>query len=318
MERYDAIVIGGGPAGLAAGVMLGRCRRRAVVLDAGQPRNAASHGVHGYLTRDGIPPAELLRLGRAELARYDVQLREVEAVDALPVKEGFEVVLADASRLAARKLLLATGVRDRLPEIEGLRELYGIAVHHCPYCDGWEHRDEPLAAYGRGKAGAALALKLTGWSRDVVLLSDGPPRLRPQDRQRLRAQQVPVREERVARLESVGSQLERVVFASGESLPRRALFFGGRPEQRCDFIDRLRCGTDEKGTVPTDSRGRPRDPVPGLFVAGDASKDMQLAIVAAAEGAKAGIAIHEELEKERLAAGRPAPGGEPPALPGGG
>jgi thioredoxin reductase len=298
VERFDAIVIGGGPAGLAAGLMLGRCRRRAVVLDHGQPRNAASQAVHGYLSRDGIAPAELLRHGRAELGRYGVELRHAEAVDAIQVAEGFEVTLADGTRLRSRKLLVATGVRDRLPDVEGLRELYGVAVHHCPYCDGWEHRDQPLAAYGRGRAGAALALKLTAWSPDVVLLTDGPARLRRPDRERLAGQGVAVREERLARLEASGPRLEQVVFASGERLARRALFFSTGQDQACEFLGRLRCGAGEKGPVSTDNRGRAR--VPGLFVAGDASRDMQLAIVAAAEGAKAGIAIHEELADERL------------------
>lgn len=300
---WDVIVVGGGPAGLAAGLMLGRCRRRTLVVDAGRPRNAASHGLHGYLTRDGLTPAEFLAKGRAELGRYGVELRTVEATDAvsLPVGEGggFAVTLATGETERCRKLLLATGVRDRLPEVPGIAELYGRAVHHCPYCDGWEHRDRRLAVYGRGKSGTALSVKLTGWSADVALFTDGKPLL-ARHRELLARHAIAVHTAAIARVEGRDGCLERVVLADGTAVERDALFFTTGQDPSCDLAERLDCATTDKGTVLADHRERTR--VPGLFVAGDASRDMQFVIVAAAEGTKAAVAIHEELEGERLRA----------------
>jgi thioredoxin reductase len=154
--RYDVIIVGGGPAGLSAALVLGRSRRRVLVCDNGRPRNAASHGLHGYLTRDGILPGELLRIGGEQLEPYGVEFRQIEAADAERDVGGFSVLLAGGECVRSRLLLVATGVVDRLPEIDGVRELYGRSVFHCPYCDGWEMRDEPLAVYGRGRQGAGL------------------------------------------------------------------------------------------------------------------------------------------------------------------
>lgn len=197
---WDAIILGGGPAGLSAALILGRCRRRVILCDTGRPRNAASRALHGFLTRDGIEPAELLRIGRRQLERYGTVLVRREAVDARRTDGGFVVDLAGGRRLTARTLLIATGVADRLPPIEGLRALYGRAVFHCPYCDGWEVANRPLAAYGRGRSGMGLALALTTWSLDVALICDGRARLVAAKRQTLRERGIRIFEERVARL----------------------------------------------------------------------------------------------------------------------
>src|SRR5512138_3011486 len=137
----DVIIIGGGPAGLSAGLVLARCGRRLLLCDAGQPRNARSAALHGFLSRDGVPPLELLRLGREELRAYGVEPRDAIVTELAAIEDFFEATL-DGQKIRARVALIATGVRDHLPEIPGLQECYGVTVHHCPYCDGWEHRDE--------------------------------------------------------------------------------------------------------------------------------------------------------------------------------
>jgi thioredoxin reductase len=281
-------------------MMLGRCRRSVLVCDIGEPRNAAAAGLHNYLTRDGICPLEFLRLAHEEVRRYlTVEFRRAKVVDAERTPSGFTVVCADGSRHHSRKLLLATGVVDELPEIEGLEQLYGTSVHHCPYCDAWEWRDQPLAVYGRGEEGPALALGLTVWSRDVVLCTDGASDLPEDALEQLSRAGIEIREERVVRLEGREGKLERIVFDDGPPLSRRALFVCSGHHQRSDLAAKLGCRFTSKGAVDTGACEATN--VPGLYVAGDSSKDAQFVIVAAAEGAEAGMAINKALLKEDLA-----------------
>ena len=295
---YDVIIVGAGPAGLSAALMLGRCRRRVLVCDTGRPRNAASRAMHGFLSRDGMAPAEFLAVARDQLQQYEtVEMRHVEVVHAECRDARFHVTLQDGVRLAARKLLIATGVVDNVPDIPGLRELYGVSVFHCPYCDGWEVRDQPLAVYGRGARGLGLALELTGWSRDVVLCTDGPPELEADDVARLTRNGIAVRDEPVVRLEGRDT-LERIVFGRGDPLARRALFFTTGQTQQSELARTLGCEINEKGTVRT---GRYETThLSGLYVAGDASRAVQWVVVAAAEGAEAAFAINTDLLKEDL------------------
>jgi thioredoxin reductase len=295
----DVIIVGAGPAGLSAALILGRCRRNVLVCDTGKPRNASAQAMHGFLTRDGIAPDEFRRLGREQLRPYEsVELRTIEVVDAEPEDGHFVVTLQDGTRHATRKLLLATGVIDELPEIDGIQELYGSSVHHCPYCDGWEVRDQPLAIYGKGEYGYELALELTVWSHDLVLCTDGPAELEEKQVRRLHDNKIRLCEERIARLEGTNGMLERVVFENGEVLPRHALFFFSDEHQHSPLPEKLGCDFNGRGAVRT---GEYEDTcVDGLYVAGDSSRHVQLVIVAAAEGAQAAFAINTELLKEDL------------------
>jgi thioredoxin reductase len=295
---YDVIIVGAGPAGLSAALILGRSLRRVLVCDTGHPRNAASRAMHGYLTRDGIPPAEFLHVSREQMKQYEtVEFRDAEVIAAECVDGRFEVTLNGGVRHRSRKLLIATGVIDNIPEIPGFRDLYGIAVFHCPYCDGWEVRHRPLAIYGRGARGYGLSLELTGWSRDLVLCTDGPSELDDQQLARLAKHGVAIREDRVERLEG-RERLERVVFGTGEPLEREALFFTTGQTQQSRLAHHLGCEINEKGTVRTGKYEATH--LSGLYVAGDASRAVQWVIVAAAEGAEAAFAINTALLSEDL------------------
>jgi thioredoxin reductase len=255
------------------------------------------------LTRDGIDPAEFLRIGREEVRNYpSVEFHRGEVADARRTSGGFTVTCSGGVQFSARKLLLATGVSDELPEVDGLRELYGRSVHHCPYCDGWEWRDQPLAVYGRGEAAGALALGLTVWSDDVVLCTDGASQLSEKELDELALAGIEVRDEPIARLVGSDGLLERILFTSGEPLARRALFFDGGQHQRSHLAEKLGAQFNEKGTVDTGTCEATN--VPGLYVAGDSSKQAQFVIVAAAEGSEAGMAINKALLKEDLAQNR--------------
>jgi thioredoxin reductase len=297
--NWDVIIVGGGPAGLSAALTLGRCRRRVLLCDAGQPRNRFSDHLHAYLTRDGTAPAELLELGRHELRTYpSVTLRQVQVIDAACDGGEFAITLESGDIEKARKLLLATGVVDHLPVIDGIEPLYGKSVHHCPYCDGWEWRDQALAVYGRGDGkGAGLALMLLQWSRDVVLLTDGPAQLSTEERTRLDANGVRVFEAPIARLEGEAGKLQRIVFSGAETIERAAMFFNTGQHQRSPLASRLGCDFTDNGGIVAEEH-QVETSVAGLYAAGDATRDVQLVVVAAAEGVKAAFAINKALLAE--------------------
>jgi thioredoxin reductase len=293
----DVVVVGGGPAGLSAALILGRCRRRVALFDSGQPRNQVSPELHGFLTRDGSEPADLRRVGREQLRRYaTVEVHDVAVRDASTDGEGFEIALATGERLRARKLLLASGVKDELPEVEGFAELYGVSAFHCPYCDGWEWSERPLAVYGRGKMGQALALELLGWSCDLWLFTDGAADLSGEERDQLFRNGIRLSEAPVTRFEGTDGRLSAVHLADGDVIRREALFFAAPTNQSCALASGLGCDFNQRGAVRTSAYEKTN--VPGLYVAGDASHHVELAIVAAAEGAMAAFAINSELLEE--------------------
>lgn len=304
-NSLDVIIVGGGPAGLSAALVLGRCRRNTLLFDDGNPRNAVSHALHGFLSRDGIAPAQLRAIAREQLAAYpSVRIDEDHVVDAVRIDQGFSVKTHNGRNFLARKLLLAGGVVDKLPEQPGFRELYGIGLFHCPYCDGWEMRDQPLAVYGRGdEKGGGLALEMTHWSRDTILCTDGPSELSAHYRQRLEINGVRLREEKIVCLEisrSVPYQAAfDIIFDTGPRLHRAAIFFNTIRVQSTDLAARLGCDMyDPKGCKVDNDQQMTH--VPGLYIAGDASRDVLQVIVAAAEGAEAAIGINNALLREDL------------------
>ena len=294
---FDVVVVGGGPAGLSAALMLGRCRRRVLVLDLGKPRNRRSHALHGYLTRDGIAPAQFTEIGRAELEPYGIEQRAIGVTGAVLEDDHYRVSLADGTEERARYLLIATGVIDDLPAIPGFDDCYGRSIFHCPYCDGWERRDRALAAFGRGADVAGLALGLKTWSADVVVCTHGA-KLARATRERLDRNGVRVRTEPIARVEHADGAMTQLVFASGDPLTRDALFFSTDQHPQSSLAIALGCALNRRGTVRTGSLCDTN--VPRLFVAGDASRDAQFVVVAAAEGVKAACAINKALQLEEL------------------
>jgi thioredoxin reductase len=296
--RWDVVIVGGGPAGLSAGLILGRACRRVLICDSGTPRSWASKAQHAFLTRDGIPPAQFRRLARKELGRYaGVKFRRTEIQSARRTRKGeFMLRAEDGARIVGRKLLIATGVFDRLPSIPGIASHFGTSVFQCPYCDGWEFRNQPVAAYGKGRRGFEMARALTAWTRDIVLCSDGKSTLPGELRNDLRANGIRLREDRIAGLEGSRGTLRAIRFRNGTTLARRALFFDIPATGQSRLAESLGCQFTQQGGVKC---GRyEATSVPGVFVAGNIIKDVQLAIVAAAEGARAAFGINRALTRE--------------------
>ena len=296
----DVVIVGGGPAGLSAALVLGRCRRKTLVLDAGHPRNAASKAMHGFLSRDGIPPAEFLEVCRQQLRPYDtVELRHVKVVDVIRAGDTFQTTLETGEIFTSRMVLLATGLIDECPPLQGFEQFYGRSVHHCPYCDGWEHRDQPLAVYGASPESVELATEVRHWSRDLILCTGEKARHSRKQRKCLEELGISVIEDPIARLEGEGDQLRAIVFTTGKVLPRRALFFSPGQFQRSPFGENLGCRFDKDNCIRcTESASTD---IPGLYVAGNASRGLQLVIIAAGEGTQAAFAINQALMEQDAA-----------------
>ena len=295
----DVVVVGGGAAGLSAALVLGRSRRRTLVVDDGTPRNAPSPEAHSMFTRDGTKPAELLRIAREQLAPYDtVELRKGRVTSVSREEGHFAVRIAGDVEVETRRVLLAVGVRDVLPEIDGFSALWGRGVLHCPYCHGWEVRDEPFALYASGSVAMEMAPLLLQWSSDLLLCTGGGE-LADADRAILMGLGVRMIDTPVQRLEG-DNQLERVAFADGSVEPRRALFL--RPAQvlASDLPQRIGCELTEAGLIRVGSDHQTS--VPGVYAAGDAATPVQQIVVAAALGAQAAMMINRDLVRADVAA----------------
>ncbi|MFF9000284.1 NAD(P)/FAD-dependent oxidoreductase [Streptomyces achromogenes] len=301
-ENYEVVVVGGGAAGLSAALVLGRSRRRTLVIDAGEPRNAPSAHMQGYLSRDGMSPAEFLAAGRAEIARYGVELVQGRVVDARKDTD-FTLVLAGGRTVRARRLVIATGLRDELPDVPGLAERFGRDVLHCPYCHGWEMRDLPTGVLATSPLSVHQALMVTQWSKDVRLFLHrvDEAELTDQDLRRLAAAGVAVVPGEVAGLVVTDDRLTGVRLAGGTSgggavHDRGVLYAAPRAVPNNELLVKLGADMHETpfGSYPViDERGLTS--VPGLWAAGNASGFTEQVVNAVSRGYRAGAAINAEL-----------------------
>jgi thioredoxin reductase len=284
-NSYDVVIVGGGAAGLSAALVLGRARRRVAVVDAGEPRNAPATALHGFLSRDGMKPADLLAAGRREVTGYGVEIIEDKVLAAEP---GFAVRLAGGRTLAARQLLVTTGLRDELPAIPGLAERWGTDVVVCPYCHGYEVRDQPLGVVASGELGAMKALLVRNWSPDVVLF----PGDEPVEDERLAARGIRVVPGEVTRIVSEDGRLTGVE-AGGRIVPRTAVFLMPDFVPADGLLRDLGCELDEQGWVRVDRAGRTS--VPGVWAAGNVVDPAATLITAAGAAAYTAGMLNTEL-----------------------
>ena len=296
---WECIVVGGGAAGLSAALVLGRARRRTLIVDAGRPSNRVAEGIGGLLGNDTRPPGDFYADGREELAAYaSVELRPGEVVDGERNDDGFVLELADGSRETAQRVLLATGMDYRRPTLAGVEERWGHSVFHCPFCHGWEHRDQPLGVLDRGASGAHRALLLRTWSDDVTLLADGPAELEPGDADQLERAGIVVDERPVAELRGPGATLTAVAFADGNERPCGGLLVPVTLHQRSALAEQLGAATEEPGPLVADALAvdaKFATSVPGLFAAGDVGAVMPSVANAVASGNTAAAMLVQSL-----------------------
>ncbi|MHA6625802.1 NAD(P)/FAD-dependent oxidoreductase [Pseudonocardia sichuanensis] len=297
----DVVVVGGGAAGLSGALVLARARRTVVVVDAGEPRNAPADGVHGLLARDGTPPAELLERGRAEVRSYGGSVVTGAVTGVHRDGSGLVVALADGRAVRARRLLVTTGLVDELPDVPGLRERWGRDVLHCPYCHGWEVRDQPIGVLASGPMSVHQALLFRQWSADVTYFTHDRPGLTDEQWEQLAARGIAVVDGEVEGLEVVDDRLVGVRLADGRLVRRTALAVATRMVARAELLAGLglRAQPHPSGVgeyVPTDATGR--TDVPGVWAAGNVTDLSAQVGAAAAAGAFAAAQINADLMAE--------------------
>ena len=299
MDDFDVVVVGGGAAGLNAALVLARARRRVLVVDEGRPRNAPAAHAHGYLTRDGIPPAELLAIGRAEVEAIGAEVRSGRVLDAQRHGSGIHLTLAAGTTVRARTVLVATGLVDELPPIDGVRERWGRDVLHCPYCHGYEVRDQPIGVLATSPMAVHQALLVRQWSEDVVLFRHTAADPGDEEWERLAARGIAVVEGEVTGVEVAGDRLTGVRLRSGRVVPRTAVFVGPFFRAQDAVLSALGAEIEHMpiySQVVTNPDGATS--VPGVWAAGNVADARAQVITAAAAGARAAAAINAHLVED--------------------
>lgn len=305
---WECIVVGGGAAGLSAALVLGRARRRTLLVDAGEQSNLPSHGIGGLLGHDGRPPAELYAIGRRELSAYpSVEIRDARVVGGSSVGDRFELELDAGEKVRGRRVLLATGMQYCPPDLPGLGALWGTSVFQCPFCHGWEMRDKRLASLAAGEEAVHAALMLRGWSDDVVLLTDGPPQLDDDERRLLQKAEITIEARRVVELIGDGGQLTQIAFADGTRLERDGLLVEAPLRQRSKLAEQLGAACTP-GPLAPDAIGVDslhRTSVSAVFAAGDVCTEQPYVAGSIAAGSQAAMIIVQSLLADQF--GMPYP-----------
>jgi thioredoxin reductase len=296
----DVAIVGGSSAGLSAALILGRSLRKIVVVDDQKPCNRFSHASHGFLTRDGTSPSELLHIAHDQLRRYpSVTIKAATVLRIERIDAGFRLTNSDGSSLEARRVLLATGLKDELPPLDGIEALWSTSVFHCPYCDGFEIRDQAVAVYGAGEESLHQVMLLRNLTANLTLCIGEGWQLTPPQREKLARHGIQVVEKAITALESDDGQLAAIRFADGTRLNFNAMFVRPKTTHRTTFAHDLGCQVNENDVVQVDLRGRTS--VQGIYAAGDLSSPIRSVAVAVAQGAAAGYGINADLVSEDLA-----------------
>ncbi|WP_313637835.1 NAD(P)/FAD-dependent oxidoreductase [Paenibacillus sp.] len=294
---YDCAIIGGGPAGLNAALVLGRARKNVVVIDEGRARNRVTRETHGFLTRDRISPSDFRRIAKEQISAYpSVTFSEDTAISITGTDGDFKITTVQGQTYRSKKLLFAIGMKDPPMDIKGLSDVYGRSAFICPYCDGWELRDQPLVVIVKGADATHMAQVISGWTNNITICTNGPDDLTEAQREELQQHNIPVFDSPIQSIGSNEGMLQQVVLKDSTSINCTGIFFRPKLMIGSDLPQAIGCEITEAGTVIVDNLGKTN--VPGVFSAGDAATHLHQAIIAASMGSLAGVGINNELNEE--------------------
>lgn len=296
MANFEVIIIGGSYAGLSAAMTLGRSLRKALVIDNGKPCNRQTPHSHNFLTQDGITPKEISSIAREQVEKYaTIQFHSGFATKGTKVKNGFEVATQSGGKFTAEKLIFATGIKDIMPDIRGIAECWGISVIHCPYCHGYEVKDEKTGILGNGDYGFQFSKKISNWTKDLVLFTNGKSTLTDEQAAKIKKHNIDIIESEIDSLEQVNGKIQNIVFKDGHKTAVKALYAKPDFVQHCNIPESLGCQLTEQGLIEVDELQKTT--VPGLFACGDNSSLRSLA-TAVYTGSIAAVAANHELIDE--------------------
>ncbi|WP_341277825.1 NAD(P)/FAD-dependent oxidoreductase [Paenibacillus sp. FSL H8-0537] len=293
-QLMDVAIIGGGPAGLSAALVLGRARKSVIVIDEERPRNRVTQESHGFLTRDGIKPGEFRQIAREQISVYpSVHFENDSAVAITGVDGAFMITTAKGSAFGAKKLLFAVGMKDLPLDIEGLNDVYGKSAFVCPYCDGWEMRDRKLVIISKGDHALHFAKIIAAWTSQYTICTDGPDEMTAEQREELQQHDVPIFDSKIQRIEAANGSVQQVVLEDGSILSCEGIFFVPKLAIGSDLPQTIGCAMTEAGAVIVDEFGKTN--VPGIYSAGDAASQKYQVVAAASMGSMAAVSINSEL-----------------------
>lgn len=296
-QHFDVIIIGGSYAGLAAGMALGRALRKVLIIDSGKPCNEQTPHSHNFLTQDGKTPKEISTLARQQVAIYDsIQFCHDLATSGTKTENGFEILTASGKKFTAKKIIFATGIKDIVPSIEGLSECWGISALHCPYCHGYEVRNEATGILGNGEYGFEFSKLISNWTKDLSLLTNGASTLTPEQTAILKKHHIKIVETAIEKIEQTNGYIQNIIFKDGSKYSIKALYVRSPFEQHCTIPVTLGCELTEEGYIKID--GFQKTTTKGIFACGDNATRMRTVANAVAMGTTAGIMVNKELIEE--------------------
>ncbi|WP_034744044.1 NAD(P)/FAD-dependent oxidoreductase [Halalkalibacter wakoensis] len=297
-RTVDVAIVGGGPGGLSAALVLGRSCRSVVLVDSGHPRNEVTYESHGFLTRDGIKPFELRAIAHEQMQKYENVTMINDLVQSVEKDQNrFKTTTTSGVVISSRKLIFATGLKEHLPTIPGLKETYGKSIFSCPYCDGWEHRDQPLAIIGNQKDLIHSIRLIYNWSRDLVVMTHGPAALTEKEKKEVMNRDVRIIETEIKEISSDEGLLKEVAFVDGETIQRKAAFLVNTGAEQATFLpEKLGVPLTKNGSFETKEHGKTK--IAGLYIIGDAAKRFTGLIGAASEGYETGVHMNREFVEE--------------------
>ncbi|WLR52699.1 NAD(P)/FAD-dependent oxidoreductase [Bacillus tianshenii] len=298
IEHFDVVIVGGGPGGLNAALILGRSLRKVALVDDNHPRHAVTYESHGFLTRDGVKPAELRKIAHEQMEKYETVHRYTDVVtDIKQHGKQFITITKSGEKYSSRKVIFATGMRDELPEINGLHEIYGHSAFLCPYCDGWEHKGKALGIIGNGDKIYRYSKEIHHWGKDLILFTNGDARLEREHLNDIKRHGITVIEDKIQRIDSANGQLSELVLESGQRIKRECLFLGDMLQKQASTIPRhLGIETNSNGSYKTEKHGRTN--IEGFFIIGDARNVFSGVVKAACEGYEVAEIANNQLIEE--------------------